>query len=271
MHENFSDDPARIEAELAQARAALAGTIDNLRDSLKPGTLMDDAWQFARSRMAPMTQTVDRAVRSNPLAAAIAAAGVAWLILGRKGGPSTPVPVFAGTAAEAMSRWEDEGGPPAPFPEADHIWISETDRLRSRASAALADLDAAGRMHLRPAADLARERAAIVADTAATTTQAMMRGLESLPVGARQRVLDARRRAYAAKSSKTSKGTSLIEDHPLIAAAIAVAAGVALAKALPLTDVENRLLGPERDRLMEEARSILAQECTRLAGDASVA
>ena len=49
------------------------------------------------------------------MAGIVLGVGLAWLVLGRKAGPSLPEPPLAGTKYEALSRWEDEGGPPAPL------------------------------------------------------------------------------------------------------------------------------------------------------------
>lgn len=236
MYDAFSKDPAEIEADLARERAALTDRIDSLRQSLAPDSLLKDAMQFAVGRIGPVAQSVGNAARANPVAAALATVGVAWLIFGRKSKATTAAQDLAETKAAAMARWENEGGPVAGNDDAaDDLWIIETDSLRRRAAAALDDLDVAARLRLRPAADLARERAAVIADMAASTSKAMLRGLETLPDAIRLQVLDTRQRVYAAKSTVANKGGAMITDHPLIAAAISLAIGAVVARILPLT------------------------------------
>lgn len=262
-HENGTSDPAAIEAELARERQTLATTIDSLRSRLTVDALVTDAIAMAKSNAAPYTRALDTAVRANPLAAAMTGAGLAWLIFGRKTARSAPPDALSGTKFEALSRWEDEGGPPAPLPEADNSWIAETDALRDRAKAALARLDTATRAQLRPAADLARERAALVAQVAADIRRAMARGLDTLSAQARDRILAAREAAYLARVSMLRKSGAMIEDHPLLTGVAALAAGAALAAALPVTRTENRVLGPERDRLLGHAQRLLDAERAR--------
>lgn len=265
QHSGFSDDPARIEAEIARERAALAGTIESLRHSVSTEKLIDEAVQFAKAKFGPMTQAVDGMVRGNPIAAAVTAAGLAWLLFGRSQGSSVAGDILAGSKYEAMSRWEDEGGPVAPLPDADDAWISETDNLRSQAKAALAEIDTAATARLRPAVDLARERAAVIAALAKGATNAMARGLEELTVESRAKIMSARERAYNARTTIAQNGSALIDEHPFLAGALALAAGVAVARAIPMTVMERRLLGPERDRLFAEAHRLLQAERARLA------
>jgi hypothetical protein len=261
---SISDDPARIEADLARDRADLAGSVNALRHAITSDRLLDEVTGFAKAKLAPLTQTVDSAVRANPIAAAMAAAGVAWLIFGRRSARDS----YDDTLQHAIGRWEDEGGPLAPE---DDIWVREADSLHRRATTALADLDRAARAQLRPAADLARERAAVVADMAANTRQAMTRGLETLSTAAREQIIAARERAYQARIAVSRAGTALVDDHPFVVGAIALAAGAALAKSIPVTEAEHRILGPERDRLFAEAHHLLQEERARLVGETRAA
>lgn len=266
----YANDPQVIEANLARERAALTASIHNLRSNLSTEGLLDEATAFAKSKLGPLSLAVDSAVRANPIAAGLAAVGIAWLIFGRKSAPDS----YANTVQAAIGRWEDEGGPvhsddsvnsDDSVQSDDVAWIAETDSLQTRARAALADLEQATRARLRPAADLARERAAIVADVAANTRAAMARGLNAMSESAREQIIAARERAYAARTAFTQKGTALIEDHPFVTGAIALAAGAALAARIPVTATENRILGPERDHLFATAQSLLQAERARLA------
>jgi hypothetical protein len=67
--------------------------------------------------LAPYLQAVAGAVKANPIAAVLVGVGVAWLIWGRKADRATAEAPLAGTRFEALSRWEDEGGPVAPLPD----------------------------------------------------------------------------------------------------------------------------------------------------------
>ena len=260
-HDMSDLSPDEIAAALERERADLAQTIDGLRDRLSVDALIGDALGYAKANMAPYARALDGAVRANPMAAVVAGVGLAWLVFGRK---AAAVPEsLAGTKFEAMARWEDEGGPVAPLPEADHAWIVEADALRDRASATLARIDAVARARLRPAAEVARDRAAVLTDLAKATRAAMLRGLDSLTSDARDRIVTAREQAYAARMAVVRQGTKLIEERPVVAGAIGMAIGAAVAAALPRTQTEDRLFGQERDRLMAGAQAALQQERAR--------
>ena len=258
--------PDEIAARLQQDRADLAGSIEGLRDRLSLNALLDDALDYAVANTAPYARALDGAVRANPVAAVMVGVGLAWLLLGRKApAPPEPAPeqTLAGTRFEAMARWEDEGGPVAPLPEANQAWIVEADRLRDRASAALHRLDAAARQRLRPAAEMAVERAEVLADLAKATRAAMLQGLENLGSEAQDRIVAAREQAYAARITVARRGAKLIEEKPLVAGAIGMAIGAVVGAVLPRTAAEDRIFGPERDQLLAQAHLALRQERAR--------
>jgi ElaB/YqjD/DUF883 family membrane-anchored ribosome-binding protein len=252
--------PDEIATLLDRERSALEGSIEDLRDRLSLDALLDDVLVYAKANAAPYARALDGAVRANPVAAVMAGVGLAWLVLGRKSGQPPAAKPLAGSKFEALARWEDEGGPVAPLPEPDQAWVAETDRLRQLASAALDQIDAAARQGLRPAANLAQERARVLADLAQTTRSAMLQGLESLEHDAQDRIYAARQRAYAAQAAVTRRGANLLEQQPLVAGAIAMAIGAVVGSVLPRTAVEDRVLGQERDNLLAHARLALRQE-----------
>lgn len=261
--------PDEIAAELDRGRDDLAQSIDGLRDRLSVDTLIGDAVGFARANMAPYTRALDSAVRANPMAAVLAGVGLAWLVLGRRGSTALPDAPLAGTKFEALSRWEDEGGPPAPHVDPDLTWIAEADALRDRVSGVLARLDATARDRMRPAADLAKDRAQVLADLASATREVMLRGLENLSSDARNHVVALREQAYGARLAAVRQGTRLIEDRPLLAGAIGAAIGAAVASALPRTATEDRLFGHDRDRLLRLADNAFRDERARAAAVAT--
>ena len=268
------DDPttrnlAQIEADLERDRNALADSLGHLRNRLTMDSLLEEAKSVALSNLGPLTRGLDRTVRANPLAVAVIGAGVAWLALGRRGGggqdqpPSDPL---AGTKYEAMSRWEDEGGPPAPLPEPDSSkWLDDTDRLHTRALAALSHIATKAKDRVWSVERTAEDRALVVAQFAADARQSLRHGLENLPAAAQDQIAALREKAYVAHRSAVQRTGRMIEDDPLLAGCIALAMGSGLAAALPRTAIEDRLLGAERDRLVEQAKTVLQEERARAA------
>lgn len=265
-------DPRKIEADIAQDRAKLASTLDALQDRVSVDTLAQDALGMIKANTASYTHSIDQAVRANPMAVALVGVGLAWLVFGGR----KPTPVL-GSKQAAMSTWEDDGGPARPSEERHEPWTIETDNLRKRASDALHRIETDARDVTQSVRDFAAERAAVVAEFGSGLKRSLRHGLDDLSTAAHDRIVNAREAAYAARIrvERMAKTTPrdvgrMIDDHPMVTGAVVFALGAALGSVLPRTDIEDRTFGSERDRLMEQARALLAQErdaMRRLAGD----
>jgi gas vesicle protein len=265
------DNPASIEANIERDRAAFASTLGELEERVSVEKLAEDALGMIRDNAAAYTNTIDRAVRSNPMAVAMIGAGIAWLVMGKKKSSS------ASSRPEAISRWESEGGSvsyPAHTSQAkdEADWFQKIEELRHAASDKLRQIAESSRSALDQTRDYAAEKAAVVSGLAQDMTSGFRHGLDDMTEAAREKIIQTRQRAYQARQNAsrsmsngmTSPGT-MIEEHPLIAGAVALAAGAALAASLPRTRTEDRWLGSESDRLMAEAADLLREEYDRAA------
>lgn len=272
VHDMPADaDPDRIEAQLARDRSALTDTMARLRDRLSVDALIHDATALVRDNAGPYTRAIDRAVRANPAALAMTAAGLAWLCLGRRAVSADPAPPLAGTKFEAVSRWEDEGGNPAPVRDGDDDddWMAEAERLRDRANRTLKSLERSVRDRSARTEDAARDRVAVLSRLTDDVRAVMRRGLPQLSSDAQARIVAAREAAYAAHVDLRAKVGRMVEDNPMATGAVAAVMGAALAVALPTTQAEHRVFGSSRDRLLAEARKLLEDERRRAGAVAS--
>ncbi len=144
---------------------------------------------------------------------------------------------------------------------------SAVDAVRSAAkSAADGVTDAAGSAAdgVSNAANSASWRAARLRDQLAEGTENMSESARERVIHARARFIDARRRADAAARAKASKGADavggFIEEQPLVAGALAMAVGAALAGALPRTKREDDLFGAKSDELYDHAERVFYRE-----------
>lgn len=246
-----------LERSLEQERAALAQSLTALRDRLSPSTLVADGKQALSAQVGPMVSRLDGMVRAQPLVAAVAAVAVAALVLGRHRERDAKI----GRKFEALARWEDEGGPPAPEsvgPEEE--WMTEAHGLRERAVGLLRQIDDAARRKLVPAADLAKHRAEVMYALAQDTTTALGRGLDSLSETARHQALLARERMYLARINLADTSRDMVGDHPLAVGAAAAVAGAALGCMFRPTATEDQLLGEARDALVDDLRQVARSE-----------
>jgi Protein of unknown function (DUF3618) len=241
-----------IERGLERDRVELAQSLSALRERVRPSALVQEGKAAVMARTEPLLSQLDAVVRARPVVTAVAGVTLAALLVGRRG-DAAPDPALAGTRFEALTRWEDEGGPSAPEPvDPDEEWLTEATGLRARAKDLLARIDDAARQGLAPVAALARHRAEVIAALASETRRSLGRGLETLDASAREKTLLARERIYLARIALEEKGRKQIEAQPLMAGAVAALAGAGLACLFPQTDTEDRLMGDTRDWLARD-------------------
>lgn len=257
-----------IEQTLEQDRQALAQSLVALRERMRPANLLAEGKDALLSQASPLVSKLDGAVRGQPVMAAMAGVALAALIFGRRHASDVEaagaVPAMAGTKFEALTRWEDEGGPPAPDPvDPEEDWLSEARNLRDKAQRMLRQIDDAARRGLAPAAQLAKHRAEVISALGAETTAALGKGLGNLSGAARDQALRARERVYLGRIALAEKGKQAVESSPLATGLALAAAGAALAYLFPHTETEDRLMGEVRDQVADELKTTLRREATR--------
>lgn len=255
-----------LERSLDAERLALAQSLAALRERLGPASLAAEGKAALLSRAAPLVSTIDGAVRARPVAAVVTGVALAALILGcrKSEADSNAPPVLAGTRFEALSRWEDEGGPPAPEPvDPGDDWLNEAVASHARATGLLQQIDEAARRGLAPAAELAAHRADVTAALARDTAAALGRGLGELTGAARDRAIRARERIYLAQVGLSARGAAMVRDRPLAVGLATAVAGAALACLFPPTETEDRLLGDARDALLQDLKRTARDEAVK--------
>ncbi|MGL4309122.1 MAG: hypothetical protein ACRCSU_01445 [Paracoccaceae bacterium] len=274
-----TDKMRRIEAQLERDRVALGASIEALGR-----TMPANVAGTARDGISSAAAAVVGGRGARPLALALASMGLGLGLARhrRMQGNDPQGDALAGSRFEALSRWEDEGGPvmdaaefdrsenqtvPTTDPGAD--WMPEVDRLRDRASALLARIDRAVRLRLAPASELAAHRAEVVSALFRDTNRVMATGLEHLSDEALQKAVKAREEAYDAQLRLRETGSSMIRERPFLSGAILAAVGAGIASALRTTEAENRILGPARDNLVRTAKAVANAEGRRLGQAAS--
>lgn len=270
-HMRTGDDVAEIEAELSRDRDALASALGSLRQSLTAEALLGSASSMIKRNASGYALAVDAAVKANPAAVALTGVGLAWLILGKRDkAPEIDPSTLSGTKFEAVSRWEDEGGPAFDPVDPNDDWIDAADALRDRAAQMIAKIDRAARYGLASAADLAASRAEVVASLTKDVRRVMGKGLESLSEQARGAAIAAREATYNARLSNVPDATMKSVRHYPLATGVAIAvAGATLAALFPSTRTENRLFGSARKRVVDELRGVAADEAERVSTVAS--
>lgn len=228
--------PEEIERDLSQTRHHLEGTLDALQARMSPGSLFEDALDYARRDGGAFGRNLIETVRDNPVPATLLTIGLGWMMMsGRTGAQPRPRPEYG----PLVPAGERQDRPREPLAAGD----SARERLRGMGESVRAGQDATvhGTAH---AAHAVGDRTRRGWDSTRTTVGGAVTGL-----GDGMRGLGERSRAA---------GRSLggfFEESPLAAGALAVAAGAALAAFLPRTRMEDEALGPLRQRAVDQGRA----------------
>lgn len=274
---------SEIEREIEEERGALANSIEALQNSLMPENLVSGAASAIRESGGDLFRATSKAARDNPLAFAVAGAGLTMML--------------AGIGAKKAYDARQEASPKVGHAPATHhtaTWFRETSegsfdervasadeaiRRRDYASRSAADEYATFWQKARKAAKSAYGSATAGLDAGQMRAR-LADGTEHMTEAARERVMRARAKAISAQEAleaKARKGgddlMNLMKDEPLIAGALVLAAGAAIGALLPRSSVENRYVGEQRDRLLARADEIFREEAAKLkaVGEAAVA
>lgn len=230
-----------IERDAEGARAGLDRTVEALAEKMTPSSIASEVMGSIRNGPvgARAIQLRDQA-RDNSVPLALMGAGLAWLMINRS----------------RSSHHETRSYRPAYGADydTDTGYLADYDTgnangIRQKVSGA-AD-KARGAVH--DGADRARQAASNAKDRARTVAD-----------GARRRAVD-----YGHRAEETFMDT--LEREPLIIGALGVAVGAAVGLALPSTPIEDRYVGPLRDRALDEGKAKAKEGLAQAKGVATAA
>ncbi|WP_240477021.1 hypothetical protein [Roseivivax marinus] len=229
------------------------------------------------------------AARGNPLALGLTAVGLGWLMFGK--GPSAER--LDREARQAMTD-KDRHGAPSPDPSAPLTPRGPVPKGTAGTGSDAGQRARAGwyrtEAHVRSSArsissgahtarDGASHAAGRVRDRSAEMAQNLSEGTGKMSAEARERIVAARERAILAGEEAQRKarrganrGAEFFDENPLVAGALALAAGALVAGSLPRTQMEDEHLGPHSDRLYDDAERLFEEErakVERVAGAAA--
>jgi uncharacterized protein DUF3618 len=241
----------QLERETEQARAEIANTLDELRAYMTPGHVLD---QLADRMKAGTTAAFARNLRdqtvNNPLPVALIGTGLAWLMLGRRGGTDATDDSEA-TRASRLGREAVEGA----VASAGQTASATQNNLRETAGA-MTDAVQQG----------AAQTADAIRDTADSARQAAGQAADAVRGGAGAVTDTLQRTAAATKAAgqrTLQSGSTLVDfcrEQPLVLAGVGIALGAIVGALLPTTDTENRLMGASSDRLKQRAGDLASQQ-----------
>ncbi len=274
---------AQLEREAEQARSQLAQTLDELRERMTPGHLVDQVVDYAKdSGGGHFVRNLGRQTTANPLPVALIGAGVAWLMLsnGRQPANSASINRAAETAIDkARQSMTDASTKVGSFSEqvgsqARDFGKETSDRVSDWApDTGVRVTDA--RERFREMADSARSRAEQSAQDASRANQAASSVSDSASsayetakshmAGVYDAAADNTKQAASQMSNTVARfgqrtagaGKDFVQfckSQPLVLAGIGMALGAILGALIPATETEDQLMGETSDQLKDQAR-----------------
>ena len=223
---------AEVEQEVEASRGQLDRTVEALKDKMSPGQLFDEfSSSLGGAGDKILSKFLDQAME-NPMPLAVMGVGLAWLMMGKTGGG---VPAgdygYQNPASPTLGARRSNG--------AGHASVVDkvTDTAQS-AAAAVGDVAASAKDKVTHLAADASDSLSSLGDKVGSTTAAAADKAAQ----------------YGAKARDTAM--SMLHDEPLLAGAIGLAIGIALGAALPATDVEDRYVGPLRDKVVDKTMDV---------------
>lgn len=286
---------ARLQREADAARVELADTLGQLRDGLAPSALSSEAIALAKDSGLTLARTLADQARTNPVPALLIGAGLTMLLTRTTGGD------VLGVARSTMRK-----AAAASSEAASAATAAATRTASEAASKAAASVSAAASRAATYAADTARGTATAVGDTVAgvvgdtvdRTQQQVSEGYDAMKDsldsrldegerGLRDTMRSTREAASRLTGEAQEKAASLahqarhsfsqlLDEQPILMAAIGAAVGAAIGAALPLSRTEKDMIGTAGARAVgmgreavETAAEALKEEVAKSGADAT--
>jgi hypothetical protein len=293
-YENKSS--SELEREVEAQRNRVENRIGEIKDRLSPGQLLDEALSYTKNGGAHFASNLGQQISANPIPAALVGIGVAWLMSGR-GTPHLPqfsthhsaegdYHPYANIGSGALKRVSHKAD------ETGQWWAEFETSAGDRYKAMTNDVgeraghfvDQAGRMfsgfideagnRIRDFQDEAGNRLGDAQGWANHNwhdlKQAISGGMNAVGSAARNAasgVVSGGRHLGGNMQQQTDQLTrqvaNLFEQQPLIAGALAFAAGAALGAALPHTEQEDHLIGEQADEVRRKAGKVAGKAYQR--------
>ncbi|MFP4269113.1 MAG: DUF3618 domain-containing protein [Alphaproteobacteria bacterium] len=254
-----------LELEAAANRERLQHTLDELRDRLSPGQLMNDTLTSLQQSNAPsnlraFADKFGRAARDNPMPVALMGFSAVWLAMssrngrhqeeGWSGGEERGVGSRMGLAEPQFSTpGHDDNG------RAGDVYDLSEDRIASAETAAdsLERQEGESESAFAHRRDRLRARVLRLRERSGESAEELRHRIQEAVQSARASVRRGSVRAGREGRRAYAGASRLFEEQPLLAAAAGVSIGALLAAMLPRTRVEDERLGPQTEAWRREA------------------
>lgn len=275
----YSKDSAQLEREVEEQRHKIENRIGEIKERLSPGQLVDELLSFTKDGGQHFASNLGQTVANNPLPAALLGISLVWLMSGQ--GPKLSVPhsepsrprgqeypyatVSGGMrrvshAADPSGRWYSEWEDVA-----GKRYKAESNELGHRLSEFV---DNAGRKfggfidetghRVRDFQDEAGNRFDDAMGWASHAFQDAQQGVSQAVDHMAHQAQQLGANAQHQVDRTTRLAMDMFQNQPLVAGALAFAAGAAIGAALPHTDQEDQAIGKVADKVKRQAVDVAA-------------
>jgi hypothetical protein len=250
--------PEQLEREVEDSRAQLNNTLNEIRDRMSPGQMVDEALSFAKNNGgADFGRNLATQARDNPLPVLLIGAGIAWLMSGRRPAMSSShaVPAY-------RTHFSDEPGLMSRVGNAVSSAASSVSDAVSGVTGAVSGAAHSVGGAVSGAAGSTRNAASGAYGStrdAASGAYGSTRHAASSAYGSASDAMAAGRDMY---QHRREQGQALLNDvsqQPLMVAAIGLAIGAAMGGLLPSTRTEDRWMGSVADDIKAKGEDVATQ------------
>jgi hypothetical protein len=267
---------AHLQREADAARVGLADTLGQLRHGMAPAALSGEALALAKDTGLSLVKSLTEQARANPVPALLIGAGLVMLLTRTTGGD---VASAAGSALRSAASTGADAARQAASATGQAVKGAASAAAGAASSAATAAGDAVLDTAERAATSVGQKVGALrervggeveaagetVSDRYATVRDKMheaadqgRRTLHDRQDQARDLAQEARNRAQSLADDTTQSLKHLLEEQPILMAALSAALGAAVGAALPLSRQEKDLLGGVGTSAVDAGRDALS-------------
>ena len=252
--DNGETSSAVMRAEIEKTRERLGDTVEALGAQLNPTNLKRRVKESVREatigkvqhmatntkeRIAASGRSLAETIRENPIPAAMAAAGIGWLLLSRNEQRPASTRFTSGEPDEFAI-------PDESYHEGGGVRAKVRDVAENVAEKAQ-DLTEKAQDVTQRAVDKVKNTGARVAEKARYTGDRLS-----------TRADDARYHVRETARTAARRVENQYEDSPIAVGAVALAVGLAIGLTVPSTRKETELMGDARDKLVDKTRETIA-------------
>lgn len=245
---------ARLQREADAARVGLADTLGQLREGVAPATLSGEALALVKDTGLSLVKSLAEQARANPVPALLIGAGLTMLLTKTTGGD---VMSAAGSALKTAATTGADAARGAAGAAGSAVKSATTSAAQAAGDAVLDTADRAAtsigqkvdsvrrRMAggVESAGEEASERYSALREKVHETVDQGRRALHDREDQARGLAQEAQDRAKSMAEETRQSVAKLLEEQPILMAALGAALGAAIGAALPLSKQEKDMLG----------------------------